>query len=464
MSSLSLFDRTVIAVISVLIMSLLITLGIGDRVGVQVHMVAPQLDARSTDTIRIQFSERMQSDAVAERLTITPQVIGAITWIRNTLVFKPQSALMPAEVYQVQLNSGSVAVSGREVLHDMQFNFTVRQPWVAYLAPADQAPQNIWIMDPMHVEASPQQITFSEVGIFDFDVAPNGRQIVYSERRQQLSESSLKLLHLESQTTETLIFCEDVDCNDPVWRPDGSVIAYTRVELNTLLPGIGVSPTRTWLLDLNSRTTRPLFTDSQALGYSAHWSADGQRLTIFDMSVPGIVIHDFQQDHTDAITSQHGTGGKLSPDGSQIAYQDLVFAEGRAYSQLLLADLETQAIQTLTPTDSAVDDESVIWHPSGTHITIGRRYHDARYTVGLQVYHMNLESRDVASLIVDAAYTHGFMSWDASGSQLLMQRFQQLDDLGQMSRGQLPEIWMYHAQTQSLIKLASNAYYPKWIP
>src|SRR5690606_30146980 len=154
----------------------------------------------------------------------------------------------------------------REVLSNIRFDFDVRRPRVAYLTPADSVPQNVWIAEP-GVEASAAQVTFSTGGVLNFDVSPDGTMIALAERNEY-GTSDIKLLNLETGATEQLTNGVDSDCNTPVWRPDGTMILYHRIDLNSDLGSVGVSPTRVWLIDLTTTppVNRPLFSDSQILG------------------------------------------------------------------------------------------------------------------------------------------------------------------------------------------------------
>jgi Tol biopolymer transport system component len=257
---------------------------------------------------------------------------------------------------------------------------------VAYLAPANSAPFNIWIADPANPAAA-QQVTFSPSGIWDYSVSPDGAQIAFSEKNGNTGTSDIKLLDLDSGAIRQLTNCLDADCKTPTWRPDGQVIAYERVDFNSDLTQVGVGPTRIWLIDLNTNpaTTQPLFSDTQMLGYGVQWSADGNRITVYDSSNQGIVLHDFDTDATSIIPSRFGGSGWLSPDGTRIVFPEVLLDENQARTYLRIVDLETQQLSMLTAVDDPVDDDTAAWSPTGELLAIGRRYLDDRYTRGKQL-------------------------------------------------------------------------------
>ena len=459
------FDRLVGGVLVLALAAIGLTVFAGDRVGVQPQRVAPLGEGHTTDNIVIEFADVMQRETVQERLSISPEVDGEARWSGNTFIFEPSQPLQPGETYLVELAAGAQGQSGREVLNTYQFSFEVAAPRVAYLAPADSAPQNVWVASPGEPDSA-SQVTFSTAGIFDFSASPDGRQLAFSERRTDTPGTDLKVLNLATNTVQILVACPDSDCSAPVWRPDGNVIAYTRVDFNSDLPQVGTSSARVWLVDLTSdpATTQPLFEDSQILGYGVQWSADGQTISLFDNSVPGIVVYDFQSEALEVVGSEHGTSGTLAPDGETLVFPEVVFREGQVRTRLLKALMEPGFVQTLTQEDALIDDDVAVWHPDGERLAIGRRYWDERYTRGLQIYQMDAETGDVEPLVVDERYAHGFFTWDANGERLVMQRFPQLTQSGEVNSGGKPEIWVYDVTQDELMQVATNGFSPKWVP
>jgi Tol biopolymer transport system component len=463
--SLSAFDRIVLGVIAALVVGILGVVLLGDRVGVTLVRVAPLETGHSTSPIVIQFSEPMNRDTVAGRLRLEPAVEGDITWSGATLFFRPRQALQPGENYTVVLERGAVAAEGRELLSEYRFAFTVMRPRVAYLAPADSTPQNIWVADPAD-PASAQQVTFSPSGVYDFGVSPDGERIAFAERNTNTGRSDIKMIDLETGALTQLTNCVDADCTTPVWRPDGMTIAYQRVDYNSDLGNVGTSPTRVWLIDLATTpaSTRPLFADLQILGYSPQWSADGSRIAVFNRD-QGILVYTFADDSVAVIPSRSGSSGALSPDGMKVVYPELILRDDQQMrSYLQLADLGENAVAQLSEPDAPLQDERVMWRPDGELLAVARRYQDERYTRGYQIYLMNPDDQSVEALTDDPAYANGFFFWDPTGDQLVVQRFPELDENGQPNVAGRPEVWTMDVATREFVKVATNAFHPRWVP
>ena len=344
---------------------------------------------------------------------------------------------------------------------------SLSMPRITKKTPTDSAPTNIWIADPLN-PGSAQQATFSPSGIFDFSVSPDGMSIAFSEIDPLSDASEIKVLNIETGglVQMTNCFAEDTRCVNPVWRPDGNMLAYERIDFNSALNGVGVSPTRTWLLDLTTTppSTRPLLTDSQLLGDSPVWSGDGSRIAVFDSSSGGILVYSFLDTSITLIPSRTGSVGTLSPDGSQLVFPEMLLDGNMTRSTLKIADLATNDFTDLTNPDEPIDDGMPIWNPNGRYLAVGRQYLDNRYTRGSQVYLYDTQTDLVTPLIFDERYTNGFFSWDATGQRLVVQRFPELDENGSPTQGGTPEVWTYDLETDTLTLIATNANRPRWIP
>lgn len=464
-----------------LVGAVLLTVLLGDRVGVTLQRVGPLGTARTTSSVVMQFSETMNRESVPSRLKVVQippdkantelqpadilaTIEGTVNWNGATLNFRPAKALNPGATYQVILGKGAASETGREVLSEYRYSFTVNRQRVAYLAPASGL-FNIWIADPAD-PAEAQQLTTSPSGINDFSVSPDGEKIAFSEKNSATGTSDVKVLDLESGGIEQVTNCVDADCTAPVWKPDGQMIAYERVDYNTNLSAqVGPSPTRIWLIDLSTRpaSTRPLFADTQILGYGLQWSADGQTASLFDRSSAGILVHDFTKDVTVVIPSQYGNPGQLSPDGTKVIYPEVVLDQ-QARNYLKMANLTTQDIVNLSDPADPIDDGDAVWGPDGRFIVFSRLYLDDRYTRGKQLYRMNMTDNSLETLLYDPQYQNGFFSLDPTGTQLVIQRFPDPVAMNDPNNLGLPGIWTLDLATKALVQVADDAWYGRWVP
>jgi Tol biopolymer transport system component len=463
------FDTVVLASIGGLLALLAFVVVLGDRVGVTIDRVAPLGEgARSTAPILVHFSEAMQRETAEARFRIEPAVPGVFRWSTRQLNFQPSAALTPGQTYTVTMDAGALSEGGRTVLSAYTFQFTVRRPRVAYLYPTDSLPQNIWIADPAD-PASAQQVTFSPTTVFDFSVSPDGSQIAFSEKNAD-GTSNIKLLTLETGALVQVTNCPDSDCTTPVWRPDGDVIAYERIDFNSTLENVGTSPTRIWLIELNTLSAesaaqnRPLFSDGQILGFNAQWSADGQRIALYNAASQGeILIYDFPTGSLTAVPSTAGQSGALSPDGNRIVYPEILITEGsaaRAY--LRVADLQSGRVGYLSQPGDPVDDRRAQWRPDGRMLAVARSTEATGR--GFQIVLVNPDDGTSTPVTDDPRYSNQLFYWNPNGTALVVQRFPEFTAEGAPNNLGRPEIWTIDAETGEGTFIASNGYLPRWVP
>src|SRR5438045_7805506 len=88
----------------------------GDNVGVQLVRFTPVERAGPSAVIAIQFSETMNRESVAERLSTDPPTLGEIAWAGSRLIFRPSPGLQPGTKYTVVLQPGAESEQGRKIL------------------------------------------------------------------------------------------------------------------------------------------------------------------------------------------------------------------------------------------------------------------------------------------------------------------------------------------------------------
>ena len=344
-----------------------------------------------------------------------------------------------------------------------------RQPLqVAYLYPALASPQNVWLSD-IDKPGHQQQLTFSERGVSDFDISPDGRRLVYAERSGR-GGMTLRLLDIPSGDLRDLVDCGSVNalCTAPVFSPGGEMLAYQRSE--ALGASYGLS--RIWLVDMTSASydTIPLIGDTQIVGHSAVWSGDSNTLAFYsaDTTQPGILLYELAPRDDDGvqlrfIPSSYGVMGTLSPNGKQVIFPDLVFREGQFYGHLQIADLAAKEFAAFTDSNGPIDDAAAQFSPDGQTVAIARRYTDSRWTPGHQVYIRGLtaETAEWQAVAYDPDYNSSYFRWDEAGERLVMQRFPLYADKesGQPAR---PEVWIHDLASGESRKIIEDAYLPQW--
>lgn len=337
---------------------------------------------------------------------------------------------------------------------------------VAYLRLDEKDQYQIFIADPNDLN-NKRQMTNAPRGIYDFDASPDGRSIVYTQRDPNTFHADLYLLDVESGRVSQLTNCkgEDSDCFAPVYNPNGGIIAYERVPLNSDI-GTGIGSPRIWLLDMRGESVNntPLINESQILGTGVAWSGNGERIAFYDNAGGGIVIYTVATGEIQFVPSSFGITGALSFDGNTMIYAEMIFDGQTSRAYLQIADLAGGVSQILTDPSEMTDDQTAAWRPNSGEVAIGRRYMDERYTRGAQIYLIDTRTLESKPLLVDPRYASGFFIWDTTGERLVMQRFQQVGDDGLPYSKGTTEVWIYELATERLIKIDEQARNPRWLP
>ena len=465
MLGLSTFDTIAFVIAGTLIVGIVGVLLMGDRVGVQIDEIAPEVEGGSTQPITIQFSAPMNRVTVEANFQTDPPLDGRFEWSEDstTLNFHPDTPRAVDSTHTVTVLAGAESQRGRLFLNDFTASYTVRAPQALYLAPANSAPQNIYAVDMANPDV-PVQLTDSETGVFDFAVSPDGRMIAFAEYDDNVRDINIKLLHVDTELIQTLTACLNATCTSPVWHPNGRSLVYVRVDGGQ---SFGTAQTRIWTVNTvgDSFDNAPLFDDNQMIGYAPQWSADGLTIAFYDPSAPGILIHDRVTQGIQFVPNPSGRMGALSADAQTLVFADFTRNPAQsATSFLQITDLETGTTEVLTSPDDAVDDSIVAWHPNDGTLTIGRRYTDERATQGIQLYSLHPETGALEALIVDSRYTNAIYSWDPTGTFLIVQRFQLFEDDGERTSNGSTEVWVYDSRDESLIQVGDNAFIPSWLP
>ena len=223
-------------------------------------------------------------------------------------------------------------------------------------------------------------------------------------------------------------------------------------------------------------------------GHSPQWSADGKLIAYYDPGFSATVVFDFAAGTAEFVNNPFGVAGALSPDGKWVVFAQPVLEGTTARHNLRIAgvtgfdvrgltsavnpgetandngdNIHTHDIFDLTNLEDPINDTMPTWNPNGSQIAFVRQYIDERYTRGSQVHLLDIETGEIKPLFLDARYANGFMHWDISGTQLVIQRFPELDAEGNPSSGGTPEVWVYDLDNDELTLIEQNAYLPRWV-
>jgi len=462
-------DKVVGFAITVLLAALALTLINGDRAGVGIRAFGPQGNAHSTALIQVTFDTLMDTASVEANMHIDPPLEGRFIWNGAQMAYKPTAVLTPGASYTVTIDSGARSAEGRQLSEAQRWSFTVRMPIIAYLAPAiapegdsDESP-NIWLVDPA-TPLKPKQLTRNPQGVQDFRVSPDGTQIVYT-RLGPGGSADLYVVDVDSGAERRITNCTAAQarCQYADWSPDGTRLVYERLEGSPDIPESDRDLARVWTVNVRDLSTAPLFADPLMLGALPRWSPDGTQIAMFDGNVGAVAIYDLNTAVRKIAGNQEGVTGAYSFDssGTRFVYPTLISLGSMfssAVEMVYLNDIARGIIPLSGRDAQNIEDKLPTWRPGYNQVTVTRRYLDGSGPVNPQVYLIDADTMAITPLVIDAAYVHGAINWDATGRWLVVQRF--------LSGVALPRpgIWVFDTQSKQLTRVAENGYLPAWIP
>lgn len=464
-------DKVVWIVIAALIAAGAFTVAVGDRVGLSILAVNVGGSEITTDAvgqapvsaaIRLTFSESVGVEAAKAAFSITPEVEGSIEVSGQQLTFTPRIGFQPRTRYTVTVAQGLTGESGRRALVDFTAAFDIRAPIVVYLAPAlrdeNNVPTNLYRVDPVR-PMQPEQLTNSRLGIVNFAPSPDGTTIAYAEQNQS-GTIDLFALNLQTRSVRRLTECIAAHCQSPVWSPDGTKIAYERIETNQQIAALDEGAPRTWILNVRDLSAAPLFEESESLGGTPRWSRDGNKIAVYDRDLGAIVVLHLDTGDREAIKTLEGIAGDyaFAPDSGSLTFPQLFNVERAFYTELAVADFTARTIAPLTDDEIPVSDYAPAWNPGDDTLTIARRYLDGRDGAAAQIYRYDPRDKSVKPLIIDRDYYHGALSYDPIGAQLVMMR------RSEREMNPKPGIWVYDHSLKNIWQVAENGYLPAWLP
>ena len=441
-----------------------------------VEITPADQEISSTSKISIEFNQPMDHVSVESHLTIKPFAGGRLSWEGNSLLIEPDQPRKTGETVDVHLGAGARSLRILPTLSGQTWSFVVGAPRLAYLWPA-YGVANIYVRGEDPAE-EPVQLTHSDTGILDFNVSSDGNRITYTVPAVQGS-NEIRTLDLITNEDQLIYACDaDALCQAPTLSPDGHWLAFERSELVEGAGGKPITNARAvWLMSLQDEGVYgPVFDATHDL-MGPQWSPLGE-LMVYDNTLKAFVLLETGNPDTPSLFIPSGLGqeGTWSPQGTDFVYAEIVFPEevlgeagiealdfpvGEAlfFSHLYKNIVRTGDVSDITPgPDVMVEDSSPAYSPDGRWLAFVRKYLDAdRWTMGREVWLMDVSSGDVRRLTDDPTANFSSISWSLDSQRLTFMR----SNLA--SPADMPEVWVWNMAEGEATELLEGGYLPQWI-
>ncbi len=284
--------------------------------------------------------------------------------------------------------------------------------------------------------AAPTQYTQESNGITGYSLSPDARIVLYSVFTLD-GGSSIWSLPLDtsggSVSAHRVLDCPQAECNTPVFYPDGSKVAYERLENTTdatTIPRFSI-----WWLDLHSGKTQPVFQDAAFPSTAPQFSPDGRWLSYISAASNTLLAFDLQNGRTVSVPlgSQAAIPETWSPDGRALLFGNTVKVSSAAPVALSQAaagpvHVKIYLLASSKVTDLSagpnVTDYSAAWSPDGGWIAIDRSVPGADPSSGgNQVWLVRPDGTQAHVLLSEAGASYSSLSWSPDGRTLLYSRY-----------------------------------------
>lgn len=179
-------------------------------------------------------------------------------------------------------------------------------------------------------------------------------RIAFQANREN-ETSGIYLMNADGSNVVQVVDDPGVHEMNPIWSPDGSLIAYITMSADGTLQG-GV-----FIID--AAGGEPVLVDDNYAYGTSTWSPDGSMLIVGgDGSARGIGVYHVAEGRLEPLTDDGGTAPIWSPDGSRIAYN---WADGPG-RDIRVVDVASGEIQDVT--NDPWNDSVGRWTDDGTRL------------------------------------------------------------------------------------------------
>jgi Tol biopolymer transport system component len=449
MNRLSLFDKIALSSLSLIGLLIGLVVARGDTVGVQIQSTFPENGGlvSAAGRIGITFKQAILADSFLNLLEVQPATAGLVNWEGNTLWFTPDKIFSAGVSYTLHLKPGGLSKDGRLVKHDFYLSFHTRPVQVLYLSLSDQKP-DIW-RQPLDGGA-PVQMTFTGGSVYDYAPSTDGQQIVYSAKNTQGGIDQWLIQRDGSQNRE-LANCNQDQCMQAAWAPDGKQLVYTR-KVTARNSTASVVPGGLYSVVISNGQSTFLFP-----GGDPSWSPGGHWLVTSDPTRKYFEVLNLNTGEKFQVQATVDEPPTWFPDESKMMYANMDTGVGIPQERLYEVDILNKKVSPILNDDvDQVEYNLPVISPDGQwmvaslHVMVGG---DSK-----QLWLMDVKEKNKNAITHNELITNSYYSWDPWGGKILFQQF----ELGNSDA--LPQVMVWDKLTGQIKPLVQGAALPKWMP
>ncbi len=407
--------------------------------------------------IAFTFSRAVDPTLTATLWQVEPAISGRWDWQdERHATWSADTPLAAEQSLQMGFKAGEIGKNGGRLEEGRTWQMQVRIPQILALKSAGDLGQELYSID-ISGESEAQQLSHTGGKIFNYTPAPDGSQILMAVTNDD-SGVDLWIMNRDGSDQLVLLDCGSDRCSTAAWSPVSREIAYTRESAGLDPQGAKGAP-RTWLLDVQSGETTPLFEDSQKIGYGPLWSPDGKWLSVWNGIEGGVQIIHRQTGEITLLESSNGDTGCWSADSSALYYANLVVGESAFHNVILKADTKQGTIQTVL--GGNIEGEGLSYdnpacHPSRNLIAASIQPNTK--IPGKKLAFFDMEGKEESTIMSDLTKFPSFYSWNPGGDYFLFQ-------MSVISKNEEDiEIWVWEEASGKTRLISKGMRSPAWLP
>jgi Tol biopolymer transport system component len=351
---------------------------------------SPESDATEVEplaSIRVTFSESMNTQSAEQAFSIEPAVTGSITWANSTLVFQGTSALTHNTAYTVTIGTSASDVAGNQLAEAYAFSFTTRDIQIAFVSTRDGDPE-ILVMD---ADGTNQRQLTNNTGMdIDPSWSPDRSRIAFASDRagRDAADDSYSIYVMNADGTGAVSLTTG---RSPAWSPDGTKIVFSSARASFRAD--------IYVMNADGSGVTPLAADPES-DVSPVWTPDGQKIvfTSYRDGDAEIFIMNADGSNLTKLTDNEGDWDgypSVSRDGTKIAFA--TDRGGGGIDKVYVMDIDG----TNQRQRSAADDSQPCYSWVNNRICFASRRHGDQ-----EIYVMNEDGSGLARLTSTAGHDY----------------------------------------------------------
>lgn len=315
-----------------------------------------------------------------------------------------------------------------------------------------------------------RQLTFSELGVAEYAISPDKRQVVYTTALSNTVVSHLRLLTLDRRNrvrSDSEIGACSVHCTNVQWSLDGTRLLFEQRSYRPNSTALGAAALH-WL-NVSSGETAPVIPTETKPHLASSLSPQGAWVAYSVSSEKRLYAYNFENGRFYTTGNIIGSTAMWHPDGSGFVMSDLDpvtlhGSEGDDHTEhtheyeeaihLFWVNPTTEQRSSLTEAPG-IDDGAALFSPDGAQLLFGRK--PIRTSTGRQLYVMTWESKEIRRLTNDLNTHYGAASWSGDGRFLLYQA------VNTRQANLRPSIWRMNVASGETVQLVAEGVLPSWL-